>query len=399
MACHFYSLGLCGRLRFFIFVAVVLLTVPSRLSAQATISTGNIQGTVTDPSGALLAGAKITVVSPDTGQTSILTTTSAGFYASGALHPGPYVVRVESPGFKTTEIKLVVQVGMTSSGNIQLQLGAANEVVQVQSSSVHVNTDQAAIQGVLTTEQIETLPINGRNFIDLAQLEPGVQTQDASKLEGRLGHAGISVGGRYSESTRVEVDGLDMSDDTGSTLVSFSTSAIQEFSLAQSTMDLSSESTNSGSANIVTRTGTNTLHGEGLYLFRDKSLSADFDEGLHPPYQRHDFAGNLGGPVIKDKLFFFINGERFKQDLGDPYVVLPPLNIGSAVINQPLRQSLRGVAGSIVGAISVTSAAQYMDDLRMRGLTFEVKRVADLISAALGFNPVALRRTAIPNQA
>ena len=340
MVSRISSSWFCGRLRFVSSVAVVLLALPSLLFAQATISTGNIQGTVIDPSGALLAGAKITVVSPETGQTSILTTTSAGFYASGALHPGPYVVKVESPGFKTVELTLVVQVGVTSSGNVRLQLGAATEVVQVQSSSVSVNTDQAAIQGVLTTQQIETLPINGRNFIDLAQLEPGVQTQDVGKLDGRLGHAGISVGGRYSESTRVEVDGLDMSDDTGSTLASFSTSAIQEFSLSQSTQDLSSESTNSGSVNIVTRTGTNALHGEGLYLFRDRSLSANFNEGLHPPYQRHDFAGNLGGPVIKDKLFFFVNGERFKQDLGNPFIVLPPLNIGSAVINQPLRQSL-----------------------------------------------------------
>ena len=203
-----------------------------------------------------------------------------------------------------------------------------------------MNTEQAAIQGVLTTQEIENFPINGRNFIDLAQLEPGIQTMDVGKESGKLGHSGISVAGRYSEATRVEVDGLDLSDNTGSTLANFSTSSIQEFSLAQSTMDLSSESTNSGSVNIVTRRGTNAMHGEGLYLFRDKSLSADFTGGLKPPYQRHDFAGNLGGPILKDKLFFFVSGERYKQDLGAPYVVLPPLNVGTEVINQPLRQSL-----------------------------------------------------------
>src|SRR5580704_2848283 len=101
-----------------------------------------------------------------------------------------------------------------------------------------------------------------------------------SSLAGKIGHAGISVGGRYSEATRVEVDGLDMSDDTGSSLANISTSSIQEFSIAQSSMDLSSESTNSGSVNIVTRTGTNTMHGEGLYLFRDRSLAANFLGGL-----------------------------------------------------------------------------------------------------------------------
>jgi len=321
-------------------IIAILVALPALVSAQATISTGNIQGTVTDPSGALITGAKIKIASQQTGQLIILTTNSAGVYASGALLPGNYEVLVESPGFKQTQVRLVVQVGVVSSANVQLQVGEANEVVQVRDSEVHVNTEQAAIQGVLTTQQIEDLPINGRNFIDLAQLEPGVQTQDVSKSTDKIGHAGISVGGRYSESTRVEIDGLDISDDTGSTLANISSSSIQEFSLQQSTMDLSSESTNSGSVNIVTRQGANALHGEGLYLFRDRSLSADFNQGSHPPYQRHDFAGNVGGPILKDKLFFFASGERYKQDLGFPYVVLPPLNIGSAILNQPLRQSL-----------------------------------------------------------
>src|SRR5439155_10394077 len=135
----------------------------------------------------------------------------------------------------------------TSSANVKLQVGESTQVVEVHGSEVQVNTEQATIQGVLTQQQIDTLPINGRNFIDLAQLEPGVQTQDVSKSTTRIGHSGISVGGRCSENTRVEIDGLDMSDDTGSTLANISTSAIQEFALEQSTMDPSSESTNSGS--------------------------------------------------------------------------------------------------------------------------------------------------------
>ena len=327
-----------GRLKL---MTAVLLAGTCTVLAQTTISTGTIQGTVSDPSGAVIPRAKVIIISQETGQVTHLTTTSAGLYTSGALAPGHYTVRVQAAGFKTAEQSLVVQVEVTSSANITLPVGATSETVQVvHDSDVRVNTEQATIEGVLTTEQIEDLPINGRNFIDLAQLEPGVQTMDVSNETTKIGHSGISVGGRYTESTRVEVDGLDMSDNTGSTLANISTSSIQEFSLEQSTMDLSSESTNSGAVNIVTRRGSNALHGEGLYLFRDRSLSADFNEGLHPPYQRHDFAGNLGGPILKDKLFFFVNGERYKQDLGAPHVVLPPLNIGSAVINQPLRQSL-----------------------------------------------------------
>jgi hypothetical protein len=318
-----------------------LLVVPLVALGQTTISTGSIQGTVTDPSGAVVPGASITITSKDTGQVIHLTTTSAGVYASGGLLPGHYVVRAENSGFQTVEVSLVVQVGVTSSANIKLQVGNATIRVTVHDSPVAVNTEQATIQGVLTTEQIENLPINGRNFIDLAQLEPGIQTMDVgSSLAGKIGHAGISVGGRYSESTRVEVDGLDMSDDTGSTLANISLNSIQEFGIEQSSMDPSSESTNSGAVNIVTRHGNNTYHGEGLYLFRDRSLSAAFNTGLHPPYQRHDFAGNLGGPIVKDKLFFFVNAERYKQDLVVPFLVPPPLSIGSGLVNQPLRESL-----------------------------------------------------------
>src|SRR5438046_2829874 len=112
------------QLKLITLVAAVLLTLPSLVLAQATISTGNIQGRVTDPSGALVSGAKVTLVSRETGQAAHLTTTSAGLYASGALSPGTYVVRVENPGFKTAEVTLVVQVSVTSSGNVQLQLGA-----------------------------------------------------------------------------------------------------------------------------------------------------------------------------------------------------------------------------------------------------------------------------------
>jgi len=327
-----------NRARLVVLIAIIL-ALGSATLAQTTISTGSIQGAVSDPSGAIIAGAKVVIISQETGQVIQTTTTSAGLYASGSLTPGHYTVRVESEGFKTVQQAVVVQVSVTSSANIRLQLGQSTEVVEVHGSEVRVNTEQATIQGVLTQQQIDTLPINGRNFIDLAQLEPGVQTQDVSKSTARIGHSGISVGGRYSESTRVEVDGLDLSDDTGSTLANISTSAIQEFAIEQSTMDPSSESTNSGAVNITTRPGTNTFHGEGLYLFRDRSLSANFSQGTHPPYQRHDFEGSLGGPIAKNKLFFFVNAERFKQDLGAPHLVLD-LPVGSAIINQPLRQTL-----------------------------------------------------------
>src|SRR5271165_2516710 len=152
------------------------------LLAQTTISTGSIQGLVTDPSGAVVGGAKIAITNKATGRVIVTKSTSAGAYTSGALTPGDYTLRVEAQGFKTSEAPVTVQVGVTASGNVKLQVGQETQVVVVQGAQVAVNTQQATVQGVLTAEQIENLPINGRNFLDLAQLEPGVQIQDGGNF-------------------------------------------------------------------------------------------------------------------------------------------------------------------------------------------------------------------------
>jgi hypothetical protein len=165
--------------------------------AQTTIATGSIQGTVTDPSGAVISGAKVTINNKATGQVINLTTSSAGAYSSGALSPGSYTVRVEHAGFRTVELSLAVQVGVTSAGNITLQVGQGAEVVEVTGTALQVNTEQPSVQGVLSSRQIENLPLGGRNFLDLAQLEPGVQIQDGGNFDPtKNGFSSISFGGR-----------------------------------------------------------------------------------------------------------------------------------------------------------------------------------------------------------
>jgi hypothetical protein len=305
-------------------VCAVLMTlgiVP--VLAQTTISTGSIVGTVTDPSGAVVSEAKVTITNKATGQVVTTTTTSTGNYASGALIPGDYTIRVEAAGFKTTQMLLVVQVNTTASGNVKLTLGESAQVVEVQASELAVNTEQATVQGVITAQQIENLPINGRNFLDLAQLEPGVQIQDGGTFDPtKNGFSSVSFGGRFGRTARIEVDGVDVSDENvGTTTQNIPMGAIQESSLQQSSLDLSTELTSSGSVNITTKSGTNALHGEGFYYFRDQSLNANLPGASHNPFQRNQFGGSLGGRIIKDKLFFFFDAERTKQDLLDP--VLP----------------------------------------------------------------------------
>ena len=264
-----------GLLRFAV-VALCFTILGSVAMAQTTISTGSIQGTVVDPSGAVVSGAKVIVSNRSTGHSITTTTNSSGVYTSGALNPGNYVVRVEAQGFKTAELPLTVQVGVTTPGSVGLQVGQADQVVEVQGSALQVNTEQATVQGVLSAQQIDTLPINGRNFLDLAQLEPGVQIQDGGTFDPtKNGFSSISFGGRYGRTARIEVDGIDISDETvGTTTQNIPAGAISEFQISQSSLDLSTELTSSGSVNVVTRSGTNQLHGDGFYLFRDSSLAA-----------------------------------------------------------------------------------------------------------------------------
>jgi hypothetical protein len=254
-------------------IALVLAGIfpTPRSFSQSTVSSGSIQGTVTDSTGTIIAGAKITIRSLDTGQVVTLNTTSAGTYSSGPLLPGRYLVRIESKGFRTMELSVVTQVGETTSGNVKLLVGQATQVVEVHDSAIRVNTEQSTIQGVVTRDQIETLPLNGRNFVDLAQLEPGIQIQDVTQTAVRLGHAGISVEGRYSESTVVQVDGLDMSDGTGGSFANLSVSSIQEFGISQAAMDMSSGTTNTGAVNIDTRSGTKVSR--SFFANRDATLS------------------------------------------------------------------------------------------------------------------------------
>jgi Carboxypeptidase regulatory-like domain len=302
---------------------VLVLVTSATMFAQTTISTGSIQGTVTDASGAVVPGAKVSIRNNATNQVIETMTTSSGNYASGALIPGQYTVRIEVKGFRTVELTVVVQVNTTSSASAKLSVGESTQIVEVQGSALAVNTEQATVQGVLTSQQIENLPINGRNFLDLAQLEPGVQIQDGGTFDPtKNGFSSVSFGGRFGRTARIEVDGIDISDETvGTTTQNLPLGAIQESALQQSSLDLSTELTSSGSVNVTTKSGTNGLHGDGFYYFRDQSLNAALPSGSTNPFQRNQFGGSLGGPIIKDKLFFFMDAERTKQDLLDP--VLP----------------------------------------------------------------------------
>ena len=329
------------------FILLVLVTVSALLLssiaiAQTTVSNGSIAGTVTDATGAVVANAKVTITGP-TGQTVNANTGGSGSFSSGALIPGIYTVRVEAKGFKTAQLSLNVLVDNTANGSVKLEIGQESIVVDVQASAVQVNTEQATVQGVLTSTQIETLPVNGRNFLDLAQLEPGVQIQDGTNFDPtKVGYSSISFGSRFGRTARINVDGVDISDETvGTTTEDIPASSIQEFSLAQSSLDLSNDLTSSGAVNVVTKSGTNSYHGEAFGFYRDSAVGAaglPTPPGLSSPYQRNQDGGNFGGAFIKDKLFFFLDGERTLQHLAAPVLEAAPLDSYSGTFPAPFKE-------------------------------------------------------------
>lgn len=328
----------CGLALFGVFV--VVFSVSLSAWGQSTTGTGSIQGTVTDQSGAVVANARVMITNKATAGVLRVTTSSSGSYSSGPIQPGDYVVRVEAKGFKTMSLPMTVQVGNTSTGNIQMELGQENLVVEVQGSAVAINTEQATVQGTITLNQIENLPVNGRNFLDLAQLEPGVQIQEGSTFDPtKNGFSSISFEGRFGRTARIEVDGVDVSDETvGTTTQNIPASAIQEFQLSQSSLDLSTELTSSGAVNVTTRSGANTMHGEAFGLFRGNQTAAALPGPTAPPFQREQFGGNLGGAIIKDKLFWFLDGERTKQDLTAAEPFSAPFDTANTTLVEPYRE-------------------------------------------------------------
>ena len=317
-------------------LAVVLLTLAVRttIPVLAQNPTGSIKGTVTDQQGGVIQNATITVTNKATGAVRTATSGADGIYLVSTLLPGDYEVKIEAQGFATQVSTLTVQVGNTTSGDGALRAGSKGEVVDVVAEAPIIDKQNFKIDGVVTRQKIEALPLNGRNFLQLALLEPGVSVS-ASNVGNANNLFNVSVGGASSALTRITVDGGSILDPvTGGAAQNFSTETIQEFQISTFSFDLSTGVTSVGAVNIVSRTGTNDLHGSGFLYFRDHSIAAlptfvrpsrNFD----PDFRRYQYGGSVGGPIKKDKAFFFGNAEKLNQRS-----VLTFFNTGAPVFDQ-----------------------------------------------------------------
>jgi len=314
--------------------------IPAPIAAQNSIATGGIVGTVTDASGTVLAGAKVNVTG-STGQVARTATNSEGEYVVGNLIPGVYKVRIEATNFKTAEVRLTIRVNNIANGNRKLEPGQGTTAVD-EINEMPVNAAQATVQGLLSSTQIESLPTNGHNFLDVGQLEPGVQVQDGQDLNpSKAGYWAISIEGHSGRNTRIEVDGVDISDETvGATTSNVPATAVQEFQVSQSDLDLSTELTSAGAVNVVTKSGSDTLHGEAFGAFRDSSFSSQLPTpaGFKSPFQRSQYGAGVGGPIIKDKAFFFVDGERTLQHAQAPVPISAPFTQYSGTYTDPFHE-------------------------------------------------------------
>ncbi|HUC29804.1 MAG TPA: carboxypeptidase-like regulatory domain-containing protein [Candidatus Acidoferrum sp.] len=318
----------------------VNLLFSTMLLAQSTSGTAGIRGIVDDQNGSPVAGAKVTITNKATAFVVHVATSSSGVYSSGPLQPGEYNLRVEAKGFKKGELEIFARVAVTVGGNLRLQPGAETETVAAPApDATPVNTEQPTVQSVLIADQMNRLPVSGRNFMDFAQLVPGVQLQDAGALSpGKNGLSSISFVSRYGRGTRFEEDGISISDEIeGGPTQNVPASAILEFDSAQASLDLPTETTSSGVVNIATRSGANDLHGEAFGFFRNDQVAAKLPGGSGQSFQREQFGARVGGALQKDKIFWFFEGEHTRQDLTALQNFAAPFNALGAKLSEPFR--------------------------------------------------------------
>lgn len=289
---------------------ILALKLGMPVAVFGQVPTGAIAGMITDATGARIPGAKVTITSSQTGLKRALVTSDVGTYSAAALLPGLYEVTADAPGFARVARAATVDAGSTTDVNFVMQTGASAETVTVTGVSPQMHYESPEVDGLITRPQIEELPLNGRNFLELAKLEPGAQQPARTSNNRTLVPLLASPVGQNGRATRITVDGGSIMEvGNGGAAMGFSAEAVEEFQVSTVNFDLSTGATASGAVNVATRSGTNQLHGSAFFYFRDHSLSAypalrrdPFNPD--PFFQRNQFGLSLGGPIRKDRAFF-----------------------------------------------------------------------------------------------
>lgn len=338
------------RIAYLMLIGIVLLSLGSgNAFAQANVSAA-LQGTVTDQSDAAVKGSKIAITSKDQGWTRSTETNDTGFYSFELLPAGTYSIKVNASGFNTAEAKeVVLQVGSTTTQNFTLKPGSVSETIEVTSAPALVDQLKMDVSTNITPQQIQDLPLIGRDIADLAYLSPGVKAADSyDPTKNR--YSILSVNGQGGRNVNVTVNGVDNKDNTvGGPVMQLPAEAVQEFQISTQRFSAVNGRSEGAAINVITKSGTNAYHGSAFGFFRNQALNAAQkipDPGnttnpysyVTPPYSRQWFGGSVGGPIKKEKLFAFFAMERQREPtpaIAEEPTALTQLNLVTSLGAQP----------------------------------------------------------------
>src|SRR6266403_246333 len=299
---------------------LIAMLFPHALSARAQASqvAASLEGTVSDSSSAVIPGANITLRNTSRNLFRTVTTDDQGFFRADQLAVGTYEVRLEHPGFAPyRHAGLVLSLGQTIHLEIVLAPASASAEVTVNAQPSAIDTSQTSVVSSVDQERIEELPVRSRNYLDFVLLAPGVSSSPTASLGSGstpLTGSGFTFGGLRSRSNNISIDGLDNNDEySGSSRTELSPEIVQEFQVVNNGLSAESGGASGGSINVITRSGTNTVHGDAFLFAQDGALNArdPFEtESGKPSFRRFRAGFALGGPAIKDKTFYYAAVEQ-----------------------------------------------------------------------------------------
>ena len=316
-------------------VAMLALFLGFVPSAPAQLSTADIVGTVTDPTGAVVSGATVTLLNLNTQDKRTAQSSGSGDYQFNLLPVGRYTVTVTVSGFKTsTTSALSVEAGDRARSDIKLQTGGQSETVNVEAQTPLLQADNATVSSTVTAQSVQDLPLNGRNFVQLVQLVPGANEGPGNGLtsggrpDDRRFSSSFSVNGQDDTLNNTTIDGIDDNERViGTIAVKPNVEGIQEISVQTNSYSAEAGRTAGGVVNIVTRAGTNQFHGSAYEFFRNDIFDARNvlqTTGRKPELRQNQFGGSIGGPIFRDRTFFFGDYEGFRQVTGLTYTSTVP---------------------------------------------------------------------------
>src|SRR5882724_11210123 len=328
------------RLTYLLIVGVILLSLGSGNAFGQATASATIQGTVTDKSGAVVSGAEVAVKNKGTDVVRTATTTDTGYYRFELLPVGTYTVTITKPGFGTVVQTIETLIGQVATVNGELKPGATSEVIEVTSDALLLDQTKTSVSQTITPSEVAELPMVGRDVANLAYLAPGVKATDSyDPTKNR--YAILSVNGSNGRNVNVTVNGIDNKDNTvGGPVMQLPLEAVQEFQISTQRFSAENGRSEGAAINMITKSGTNTLHGSVFGYFRDTNLNTDEKDATghggstpsHPDYTRQQFGGSIGGPIKKDKLFgfFVIEREREHQQQAEDVTAFDELTTAQA---------------------------------------------------------------------